>query len=142
MLAYADGELVIESDHWPTSHSVSINDTCVLAMESVDFGVIGGILASSTNHRVITDFTWRCVQQEEAGWLLETFDDSHWPSAHSTGINFQGGPWGVFPQINLEAHWIWTENLNPSTAYCRKNFCRGILCMYRRSVARVPFSQN
>ena len=143
LLVFADDTLVLNSTFWPTSDSVRIPDTCVLALQSLDFEVESpeGILASTANERVITDATWRCVEEEEEGWTLPSFNDSHWPIANIRGVHGDL-PWGVFPGISSDALWIWS-NETSQTAYCRKNFCDGTNCTHRieTSYTRVYMSK-
>ena len=105
--------------------SEELTSTCVIAIqaENNDFQI--GIIGSTDDH-VVTNATWRCTNDEEADWFTETFDDSHWPSAHAWFEN-GGGGMGMREDIDSNANWIWTENQNDQTVYCRKQLCSGTL---------------
>ena len=109
---------------WHSSTAVELTSTCVIAIEALNNspGPMG--LIASTDDGVVTDDTWRCTSQEEADWFSETFDDSHWPSAHMWYDNGDGY-WNQISSINSDAKWIWTENQNELSIFCRKQLCPG-----------------
>ena len=118
---FHNGEVVFSNDAWTDSHTIRLFEPCVLAIRGEDFGVIAGILAS-TSTGVVTDKTWKCSGTLEAGWDLTGFNDSHWEDARITGVNGDA-PWGLFADIDPSAKWIWSSGENDTVAYCRKEIC-------------------
>ncbi|KAK2145329.1 hypothetical protein LSH36_687g00018 [Paralvinella palmiformis] len=126
---YADGQTIIQpntpgSTNWRVTSHVSVpKDTKVYGIKCVDFGVVGGIIASM-NDGSTTDGSWRCTnRQPNSGWLSENYDDSGWQSAHVIHTNNRPSMyWGVRKDISEKASWIWTNGWKgqDKTVYCRK----------------------
>ena len=131
MAVYVDGvqatpNNAFESD-WSKSSDYPLHAcNSLVAISCEDFGVKGGILASTTTG-VKTDTTWRCTDQLEAGWETVGFTETAgvWGTPGTYGVNAASpSPWNVFlASINPSAEWIWYgANAGAAkTVYCRKN---------------------
>lgn len=70
-----------------------------------------------------TNMGCRCTSTDVSAddWTSSAFDDSSWPYAADGGINGVD-PWGVNPDIDGTARWIWAADMmvsapsNPTTA--------------------------
>ena len=120
---YHDGKVVLHNDNWRQTSHVDLENPCVLAFKASDSGHQEGILAS-TSTGVVTDETWRCSAALESDWHTLTFDDSAWYQARVVGTNGVS-PWGNFPDISVDAKWIWAQGSKAGTVYCRKRLCVG-----------------
>ncbi|KAK2150672.1 hypothetical protein LSH36_396g06016 [Paralvinella palmiformis] len=59
----------------------------------------------------------------DSGWLLESYDDSDWQSAHVIHTNNRPNSyWNLQIDISRKASWIWTNGWKgqDKTVYCRK----------------------
>ena len=117
---HPDGSSVV-SNGWVTTGNEELASTCVIAIKAANHGGSFGLIAS-TDTGLVTDASWRCTAQEDADWFTETFDDSHWPSAH---VWYEHGdePYGVISDVDISAKWIWTDSQYDLTVYCRKQIC-------------------
>ena len=120
---YHNREIVYSNGDWRVSDVITLDNPCVLAFRAVDYGVIPGILAS-TSTGVVTDETWKCSTVEQTGWYLYDFDDSAWDNARVVDSH-GASPWGTFSDISADAKWIWAQGTNTGTVYCRKKLCLG-----------------
>ena len=107
--------------------TVALSSSCVVSIKAVNNDGPMGLIAE-TDSGVITDNTWRCTTTEHADWFTETFNDGSWPSAHAW-YDYAGGPWGSLPNIDANSKWIWTDNQNDLTIFCRKQICPGMKCL-------------
>ena len=101
-----------------STQNVFVTRSCLIAVRVSDVTNTprGFLLTSSV---VVSDETWRCSYSEEGHWSDVTFDDSHWPQAHVTDATSMDG-------ASARAKWIWSENTDAQTVYCRKRLCQGM----------------
>ena len=122
VLVYIDGTLIQTKQGWGSEIAAALVDACVLAVEAtnwVDASPYGFMVSAGDD--VITDTSWRCSSDEEDGWMLFWFNDSHWQPAAVIGANGDG-PWGNVGAISHNAQWIWSSTYS-GTTYCRKVVC-------------------
>ena len=129
-LRYVNGQEVGSSDQWAT-HTYHFEASCdgqshaggdiygdnsnVYAIHGIDTGGPAAILATVTNcgSSRSTGLAWKCTADDpgaDSGWNDKGYDDSAWPLAAVGGINGVS-PWGVRPDIDMTAHWIWAKDL-------------------------------
>ena len=118
---YHDGDIVLSADRW-ASHTVSLDDACVLAIRTVNADSYVRLIAS-TSTGVVTDASWKCSGMEESGWHLAGFDDASWSQAQVVAPNGANVGSGVVSGINPAAQWIWAQNSSDTIACCRKSLC-------------------
>ena len=113
-----DSDQTLASVSGTTTQNVFVTRSCLLAVRVSDVTNTprGFLLTSSV---VVSDETWRCSDSEEGQWSDVTFDDSHWPQAHVTDATSIDG-------ASARAKWIWSENTDAQTVYCRKRLCQGM----------------
>ncbi|KAK6173566.1 hypothetical protein SNE40_016991 [Patella caerulea] len=120
MQFYADGVPYthVNDNDWTKSSIIGIPDnTQVIAIKCLDYGVVGGIKLALSNG-VKTDRTWKCSATYEYGWETPEFNDGYWPYAVLPDFD-----WGSQPAaLNGRAQWIWTTGFwgQDTTVYCRK----------------------
>ena len=70
-----------------------------------------GILASTSDARILTSCDWRCANSTPPdNWTSVVFDDSGWPRAYAGEQNNVGAPssYEMYePSISSCAFWIW-----------------------------------
>ena len=119
---YRHGSVVLSDVRWDDAHTVTLMNTCVLAVQGVDQGGgYVGILAS-TSTGVVSDATWKCSAVWQNGWHQSGFDDASWAQARivaSHGV----APWGTVSGISSHAKWIWAQGSYGGTVYCRRALC-------------------
>merc|ERR1719188_1056842 len=103
----------------------------VLAISCRDDGESSrGLLGSLSNGEVTnTDGNWVCSSVKEEGWWRIDFDDSHWSipeswSRHGSPLLNGATPWGIQPQINATAQWIWTGSSDSANGGSTDMYCR------------------
>ena len=114
-------------DNWPVVKSVPIpSSTQVIAVKGTDYGVVAGILASSSDGRILTSSNWKCTYNTPPStWTAVGYDDSLWPAAVESYQNVNAPDWGTLSGISPSAWWIWTGPRDSngagfhSIAYCR-----------------------
>jgi hypothetical protein len=89
--------------------------------------VVAGLLASTSDERVLTGSKWKCTSQVTATtqWMLPSYDDKSWPAAVVAAPHSASDIHNVLQGISLKASWIWTEKSGyrgttiDATVYCR-----------------------
>jgi hypothetical protein len=137
---YLDGSLVSSlphSDDWTQIDHVTIPaNTQLIAVQGTNNELVAGILASSADHSILTNSTWRCVhgasryetEGPSRGWTDPAFDDSTWPAAAESWRNQATPWWGSIGGIDREAAWIWTNFPSGSEGWHERVYCRLRLC--------------
>ena len=99
-----------------------LDGACVLAIHAQWTGsnVAGTIASTSTG--VVTDDTWKCSAVEQTDWHLPGFGDSAWSQAQVMGAN-DGSHSEVITAVSAQAKWIWAQDPQPGSVYCRKMLC-------------------
>lgn len=69
----------------------------------------GGLLASDTTGRIISDSTWKCSNVNSSGWMNVNFNDSSWKNAALLFNNSGSTIYQPIPGIRPEAWWIWNS---------------------------------
>ena len=108
-------------DNWGLAHTVTLADTCVLAVKGVYYGGSYGILAS-TSTGVVSDASWKCSAVEQSGWHLPDFNDAAWSQAQVLA-GHGAWPWLHIGGISAQATWIWAQGSSATPVYCRKALC-------------------
>ena len=106
---YADGTNIWHKLGWTSEvRTASLLQACVLSVVALNYvnASQAGIILSAGDD-VISDTSWKCNSQEEEGWMLYWFNDEHWETATSLGVNGVG-PWGALNDVSVNAHWIWS----------------------------------
>eukprot|EP01006_Ploeotia_vitrea_P036981 TRINITY_DN66079_c7_g6_i1.p1 TRINITY_DN66079_c7_g6~~TRINITY_DN66079_c7_g6_i1.p1 ORF type:complete len:1628 (+),score=368.58 TRINITY_DN66079_c7_g6_i1:23-4906(+) len=124
----SDGGKIGWSRTYTTRFPVDPTKPVVMAIQGIDRGGPGGIIATGTGPYpfVTSDSAWKCSRYYQKGWNLPGFDDSNWSPAQSYGVNGVR-PWKTIAKQSGKAQWIWTDdnNLN-NVVYCRmSNVCYG-----------------
>lgn len=116
---YADGIKVAEDNgKWETTQVVTFPITTkVIAIKGINLypGSPYGIIGSFSNGLVTNDMWWRCSNTLVPGWNTADLDDSSW--AKAVVLARTDEPMG--PKVAKAAEWIWTDNDDDNTVYCR-----------------------
>ncbi|MFO0756798.1 MAG: DNRLRE domain-containing protein [Byssovorax sp.] len=131
---YVNGSLVGSGNNYTTVYSFNIalnaGQTNVIAVQAINAGGQGGLLADISNTDVtsslVSDTSWKQIQNAPAGWQNLAFVDSSWLAAVDEAAP-PTSPWGgmALPSGST-AHWIWSYDSRGSgdnqTVYFRKKF--------------------
>jgi hypothetical protein len=130
MELFIDGQpiTVAHSHDWSVVKTVSLPyNTQVIAVKATDYGVVAGILASTTDNSMISNQGWKCTANHvpASNWMSTTYDDSAWPAAVVSYRNLNAPTWGTVNGISTSASWIWTGRRESGSAgYHPVAFCR------------------
>lgn len=83
------------------------NSVTIIAVWAQNNNFYGGILASDTDGRVLTNSAWVCNTRCLTGWQQTNFDDSKWVAASENADNNGTGVFPPIAAIRKEAKWIW-----------------------------------
>ena len=88
--------------------------------------MVAGILAQFEDSGMTTDGTWKCSNTFTEGWSEDSFDETTWNDAFVIGNNGRS-PWGLRPDIDPSAKWIWTPAWEGGDleVWCRKEINPG-----------------
>ncbi len=72
---------------------------------------------------LVTDSSWKCHYEAEAGWETPTFDDSHWSPAQT------GGQYPLGHGRAAQKIWWWGDEMtetveNPNQCHANQMYCR------------------
>lgn len=87
--------------------------------------VVAGLLASTSDGRLLTNSLWKCTTQPTAtNWMSPTYNDSMWPAAVVAAPHSSSDIHRVIAGISTNASWIWTVNNGygrgiDTSVYCR-----------------------
>ena len=88
LFAYVDGTLQDDQNFDNVYKPLELDipaDSGVLALKCYSSGPVKGILASMSNGKATNTHTWKCSDQSEDGWTLDSFNDDHWAAPVSFG---------------------------------------------------------
>ena len=121
-VAYIDGKKAYNGTRKIINSVLVAHNTKVIAILAKNTEGAGGFKAASTDNKIVTDESWKCLSTFIEGWQSVNFDDGSWPVAAATGDT--SGCVG-FPS---SAKWLWTNfKYNTiETAYCRKTLSKTI----------------
>ena len=136
---YFNGELLGSTtpSQWTRTESFDFVGTCpaaamdqyhtgngnVLAFHGIDNAGVSAVIASwdHCGSTATTNLGCRCTSDDVSAddWTAVSYDDSAWPYAADGGGNGVD-PWGVNPEIDRDARWIWAADLfGTDEAFCR-----------------------
>lgn len=94
----------------------------VIAVQGINYGDKGGIIASTNDGYVLSNSSWKCRNVSVVGWQNVSFDDRLWPPAYQIQPYFDCEPLSA---IRKEAYWIWTSQYDAGAPNPDNNiFCR------------------
>ena len=120
MELFADGiSLGKDNGRWRIATDFVIpGNTKVIAVAATNSHLPPGILGSSSNG-LVTNSSWKYIEQDNLGWNSLDFDDHNWPPALELKRHGDGSG-GYMTGIDPSAKWIWTIKRSRS-CYCRLN---------------------
>jgi len=123
-IVYGDGVQEGHSESWKTTRTSTLRTMIkTLAIQCKNKGGPSGLLASTPDGRILTNSTWKCSTQYQAGWNLYGFDDSKWNDAVVVDNNVDPVThgWKQRPDIRSDAMWIAAAETIPAgvISYCR-----------------------
>lgn len=109
---------------WEKADSVTLSLTAnVIAVQILNVGDVGGLLASTDTISLRTDVTWKVTTNYTSGWMNVNFDDTSWKNATAYGNNGDQ-PWKNVSAITENAQWISTANILDKSVFFRYHLKR------------------
>ncbi|ESN95496.1 hypothetical protein HELRODRAFT_179269 [Helobdella robusta] len=106
----------------PDTYILTCGVLYVLAIKGWNNENDGGFIASTPDHYILTNNSWKCTTTYYADWYKTNYDASFWPDAHYGIAQAEAAESPPFPTTSA-AMWITdpTDCLK-CIFYCRKTF--------------------